>query len=148
MDEGEPNMSKKLCRTATFEGPTGPDLTYEYFAEVSQEPNENGLDGGRIQSLVIRETAHIDHESAPPLSEPDAYCAWLAAQPVSPVMAQYEKGQLTLDGNDPHAAQIVTQLNDFFTEKNRDAWGYEFDHGIVTTPVRSRSRDVDEGRER
>ena len=139
-------MTYRADSTAYFTGETGPDLVYEYFAEIAREPHGRGLNGGRILNLEVRKTTEVEYTGDPVFDEPKSYFAWIIAQPRCPVIADYENGALTLDASDPHAARIVAELNDFFTEKNRDVWGYKFENSRTATPDRQRGQNADEGR--
>lgn len=126
MADGEGN-------TTYIEGFSGPNLEYAWIAEVSREPTDRGLDGGRIQylSVVTRCPYFGDNKQ----------------------VARFGNGSLTCDPGDFYATSVVAEVRENFTDKNMGLWQDSFPQQERPAPKisrsnRSRGRDADDGRER
>ncbi|RJT42309.1 hypothetical protein D3227_00010 [Mesorhizobium waimense] len=125
MSEGKGND------TAFIEGFSGPDTAYAWIAQVSREPSEQGLDGGRIQYLNI--TKWGDNSFDAPI-------------------ARYENGMLRYASVDSHAAEVVNEIKESFSDRNighwRDCFPQEEKQEIRISRSGSRTRSDSDGRER
>jgi len=90
---------------------SGPKLEYSWIAEVTLDPTPEGLEGGRVRYFNLTRSNDAPVPEAPDVRDQDKYAEWVEKAPPRDIaVARYEDGKLTVDRNNPHAADIIDEI--------------------------------------